>query len=224
MTDTTLFGEGADRGHRVHFDIRIPRATAKVLGAPKRVRARFTLGREASVGGKSPMAVEHGLFMPSLPMRLIPLRAVGPRPPAPPIGFEQVHPLPQGQVSALVCVTFMGPDYASPQMEGTTLALTANTIAFANASGSPTIGAYDTAVASDGSFSVGSYYDVFVNGFAQVNTDGPTISGTVPVSALSSPVSSSTPDATLVVQPPASAFPASWTLSPLMPSEVSGVC
>jgi len=64
---------------------------------------------------------------------------------------------------------------------------------------------------------------VFVDGYAQV-TSGPTLSGSIPTSVLSGPVTSSTGNATLNVSPQVQSLPTAWSLTPLTQAEAGGVC
>ncbi len=234
-TDTTLFGASADRGRLVYFHIRIPAANAVALGNPKRVRVRATLGREAStanarrlgtstrqsgpgyngfvtVGGGQCMNLWTGNFT-----------ACPPAPPAPPVGFEQwVGGTGDsnwlGANEALICMNFWGSGYAQPNW---------NSIGLSAANGT-TVGdtifdAASAVVSADGTFSQSSYLDVFVGGYAQV-TSGPTLSGSIPTSVLSGPVTSSTENATLNVSPQVQSLPTSWSLTPLTQAEAAGVC
>jgi hypothetical protein len=228
-TDTTLFGEASNRGRLVHFDIRIPASQAKVLGSPSKIRVRSTLGREATTanGRRLPGTRQ---TMPGLPDMII---VVGhgscidamsgefvrcpPPPPAPPVGFEGW----QGGNEALICVDFWGSQhsaYGNPQWYNIQLsAADGTTVGYVFPAG------VSTEVASDGTFSWGSYLDVFVGGYAQISS-GPTLSGSIPTSVLSAPVNSSTGNATLNALPQMQGLPTTWTLTPLSQSEAAGVC
>ncbi len=224
-TDTTLLGASADRGRLVYFHIRIPAANAVALGNPKRVRVRATLGREASTangrrlgtstrqfpGFNGFVTVGRGMCMNSMTGEFT---ACPPAPPAPPVGFEQWV----GGNEALICLTFWGSGYAQPNWYSIGLSA-ANDTSVGFGFTPPA----STAVSADGTFSESSYLDVLVGGYAQV-TSGPTLSGSIPTSVLSGPVTSSTGNATLNVSPQVQSLPTTWSLSPLTQAEAAGVC
>lgn len=140
--------------------------------------------------------------------------ACPPAPPAPPVGFEQWV----GGNQALICLNFWGPGYASPVWYSIGLSAANNTTV-----GFTWTNAASILVSADGTFSQSSYLDVFVGGYAQI-TSGPTLSGSIPTSVLSGPVTSSTGNATLNVSPQVQSLPTSWSLTPLTQAEAAGVC
>ncbi len=235
-TDTTLLGASADRGRLVYFHIRIPAANAVALGNPKKVRVRATLGREASTANGrrlgtstrqdppeyngSIIIVGGGQCMNSMTGEFT---ACPPAPPAPPVGFEQwVGGTGDsnwlGANQALMCLNFWGSGYAQPNWYSIGLSA-ANDTSVGFGFTPPA----STAVSADGTFSESSYLDVLVGGYAQV-TSGPTLSGSIPTSVLSGPVTSSTGNATLNVSPQVQSLPTTWSLSPLTQAEAAGVC
>jgi len=225
-SDTTLLGASADRGRLVYFDIRIPAVKAVALRNPKKVRVRATLGRKAptangrrlgkstrhsGVGFNGVLMVGRGQCMNWMTGELA---ACPPAPPAPPVGFEQSV----GGNQALICLNFWGSGYALPNWYNIGLsAANGTTVGFTFTPSA------STAVSADGLFSESSYLDVFVDGYAQV-TSGPTLSGSIPTSVLSGPVTSSTGNATLNVSPQVQSLPTAWSLSPLTQAEAAGVC
>lgn len=227
-------------GRPVRFDIRVPRSTSRLLGNDERVHVKATLTRTRSTtpgkrvlratGVQAQMSysptpddfffTKHRRYQPSPP-------------PSVPVGFQQWQngeppywnytqdgPVwVTGGDEALICVTFWGSGYGAPNWYSIGLNDTATnaSIGFVFPAGS------STTVAADGSFSFGSYLDQWVGGYAQV-TNGPQLSGTIPTSILSNPVSSSTGPATLNVSPQTVGLPVSWTLGALTANEAAGVC
>ena len=219
-TDTTLLGASADRGRLVYFHIRIPAANAVALGKPKKVRVRATLGREASTANGRRLGTSTRQFPGFNGFIRV---GKGPAPPAPPVGFEQWvggtgDSLWEGANQALICVNFGGPAYAMPSWYSIGLSAANGATVGYEWTNSASMG-----VSADGLFSESSYLDVFVDGYAQV-TSGPTLSGSIPTSVLSGPVTSSTGNATLNVSPQVQSLPTAWSLSPLTQAEAAGVC
>ncbi len=226
-TDTTLFSEGADRGARVHFYLRIPARAARSLGRPARIHVRATLGREATdpsgrrlgpatrqwglpatmtipIGGGSCINEATGAIAPCAPS------PPASPPPAPTVGFQQTI----GSDSALICVNFLGP--------GTQGAMWDN-IGLSTWDDGTTIGYEgDPIVPASGTFAGGSYVDIFVDGFAQVSNGGPALTGSIPPAVLSG--ATGVGNASLSALPQTQGFPTTWSLPPLTQSEAAGVC
>ena len=208
-------------GRPVRFDIRVPLSTSRLLGNDERVHVKATLTRTRSTtpgkrvlratGGQAQMSFSPtpgDVFFTFTKYHRSP-------PPAVPVGFQQW----QKGDEALICVTFWGSGYGAPNWYsiGLNVSATDASIGYVFPAG------MTTEVNADGSFSFGSYLDQWVGGYAQVTT-GPQLSGTIPTSILSNPVSSSTGPATLNVSPQTIGLPVSWTLGALTANEAAGVC
>ncbi len=244
-SDTVRFTRRNNSGKSVRFDIRIPRSAARLLAGDRGLNVRATVTRElptvraralridqpgASIRGWRCAEAQANGFTGTCSQFL---HILNTPPPAPPVGFQQYQNgtgpgywlatgggtyVPGGD-EALICVTFWGSGYQYPNWYSIGV----------NAADGTTIGyvfsppGESTTVAADGSFSYGSYLDQFVGGYAQVTT-GPQLSGSVPTSILSNPVSSSTGPATLNISPQTVGLPVSWSLAALTPNQAAGVC
>lgn len=239
VSDTVRITQNDIAGSPVRFDIRVPQSMSRLLSKDKRVRIKATLTRKRSTTSSTRLASATTARAQTSGWRCGLARANGftgscmfqnVAPPAPPVGFEQwqnggpaywsdAGSWVLGGDEALVCVRFYGGGYGSPNWYSIGLNDDANsaTIGYVFAAGTSTV------VAANGSFSFPSYLDQWVGGYAQVTT-GPQLSGTVPTSILSGPVSSSTGPATLNVSPQAIGLPVSWTLGALTANQAAGVC
>jgi len=244
-SDTVRFARRNNSGKPVRFHIRIPRSAARLLAGDRGLNVRATVTRELpTVRARALRIDQPGASIRG--WRCAEAQSMGytgtcaafaeiynTPPPAPPVGFQQYQNgtgpgywlatgggtwVPGGD-EALICVTFWGSGYKYPNWYSIGV----------NAADGTTIGyvfsppGQSTTVAADGTFSYKSYLDQFVGGYAQV-TAGPQLSGSVPTSILSNPVSSSTDPAMLNISPQTVGLPVSWTLAALTPNQAAGVC
>ncbi|MBM3681186.1 MAG: hypothetical protein FJW81_07705 [Actinobacteria bacterium] len=231
--DSIRLSRSHHRGVQVAFHITIPASDARQLGTRKTLRASAWLdrvdpgfARRASTRGwRQELCAElqGGDDGFPVPCPFLPT----PAPPAPPVGFEVWQggtgdSLWDGASEALICVAFWGTTgYENPSWQNILINTPNSNVGYTIPA--TQAGAALSAVPASGTITEGSYYDTWPTGYANV-VNGPALTVTVPTSILSSPVSSSTGNATLIAS---SGFPGTsgtWTLTPLSAAAAGGVC